>query len=108
MHDNAPIHTAGSVLDWFIEHAIPLTDWPPYSPDLNPIEHIWFHLKAMVLEMHLELADMGSGEDAKKALEDALVKAWQAIPSKIFEHCLASMPERVAAVIKAKGWHTKY
>jgi hypothetical protein len=39
MQDNAPIHTAHRVHDWFIENGIHLTDWPPYSPDLNPIEH---------------------------------------------------------------------
>ena len=54
---------------------ITLTDWPPYYPDLNPIEHVRWHLKAKVLEMHLELKNLGSGEEAKKALEEALIEA---------------------------------
>lgn len=37
--DNAPIHTAKIIKDWFCEQGIPLVDWRPYSPDLNPIEH---------------------------------------------------------------------
>jgi len=41
IQDNAPIHTAYKVRDWFIEHGITKLDWPPYSLDLNPIEHIW-------------------------------------------------------------------
>ena len=39
MHDNAPIHTTRVVIDWFEENGIDVTDWPPFSLDLNPIEH---------------------------------------------------------------------
>ena len=108
MQDNAPIHTARAVTQWFLDIAIPLVDWPPYSPDLNPIEHIWHHLKKTILRMHPELQDMGKGEEAIEALENALKEAWDALPNTLFEQVADSMPYRVAAVIKAKGWHTKY
>jgi transposase len=39
MQDNAPIHTAHIIKDWLEEMAIEVLEWPPYSPDLNPIEH---------------------------------------------------------------------
>ena len=35
MQDNASIHTAYKVRDWFREQRIPCTDWPPYSPCID-------------------------------------------------------------------------
>ena len=40
MQDNAPIHTAHKAEEWFEIHGVQVMIWPPYSPDLNPIEHI--------------------------------------------------------------------
>jgi hypothetical protein len=40
MQDNAPIHMANKVKKWFEDNGIDTSDWPPYSPDLNPIEHV--------------------------------------------------------------------
>jgi transposase len=108
MQDNAPIHTSRRVRQWFEDLAIPVIDWPPYSPDLNPIEHLWWHLKNMVLRLHPELENMGKSESDIRALQEALIEAWEAIPDSIFQECLDSMPKRIKAVIEADGWHTKY
>ena len=39
MQDNAPCHKAVEVLEFLAEHNIPVMDWLPQSPDLNPIEN---------------------------------------------------------------------
>ncbi len=40
MQNNAPIHTAKAVALWFGENDINVMEWPPYSLDLNLIEHL--------------------------------------------------------------------
>ena len=44
----------------------------------------------------------------KKRLADYLLEAWKDIPSTLLDSLTKSMPRRVAAVIKAEGWYTKY
>jgi transposase len=41
MQDNASIHTAKKVKDWFTDNKVRTIDWPLYSLDLNLIEHAW-------------------------------------------------------------------
>jgi hypothetical protein len=55
----------------------------------------------------LENASRVSEEDIGK-LEKALIEAWDALPSLLFESLIDSMERRVNACWKAKGWHTKY
>lgn len=45
MQDNCSIHTAGNVMAWFSRQDFELMDWPPLSPDLNPIENVWSYME---------------------------------------------------------------
>jgi hypothetical protein len=110
MQDNASIHTAGKVKEWFTARGIiQLKDWPPYSPDLNPIEHIWWALKTRCYEMFPEVAiDKSESEYARQRLESCLQAAWDTLDQELFDKLGASMNNRIEAVIAAKGWHTKY
>ena len=53
-------------------------NWPPYSSDMNSIEHLWFLLKEKVYDVCSDIEKAG-GDDEKirETLFEALFKAWE-------------------------------
>jgi hypothetical protein len=108
MQDNAPVHTAYHSRNWLEEHGIATIDWPPYSPDLNPIEHMWWALKRKLHELHPEFDHIGTSEDEWERFERGLQEAWAAIPDSLIRTLILSMPRRLDAVKFSRGYQTKY
>lgn len=108
MHDNAPTHTTRIVRSALSEMGIEIMDWPPHSPDLNPIENLWALLKAKIYELHPELLDMPNNDYTLEILVDAAQEAWNLIGLDTIVNLSESMPRRVRAIIDAEGWYTKY
>lgn len=108
MHDGASTHTAHIVRDLLQEMRIKIMIWPPYSPDLNPIENLWAIMKREIYKLHPELEFMNNSQDTLEALIEAAKEAWQAIDQIILYNLSSTMSHRVQAVIEAKGWYTKY
>jgi len=46
--DNANIHKSPKIREAIEDAGCSLVYQPPYSPDLNPIEHFWSHLKQKI------------------------------------------------------------
>ena len=99
--DNDPKHTSKKATKWFEDNDVEVMVWPAQSPDLNPIEHLWEHLKRVLRKNPVP---------AKGAHElwERVVEEWNNIPPETCQNLIESMPRRVEAVIKAKGGHTKY
>ena len=50
MQDNTPCHKAKVVMSYLSEQDFEIMDWPPQSPNLNPIENLWKTLRVKVME----------------------------------------------------------
>jgi hypothetical protein len=109
MQDNAPIHKSRVSLQWFDDNSVSLlTGWPPYSPGLNPIEHLWPRLKELIYHLDPELDDITNKDRQYEALCRVLLRAFAQISEPIVDACLNSMRSRLQEVIDAQGWNTKY
>jgi transposase len=97
--DNDPKHTLKYVRDFFDENNIELLDWPSQSPDLNPIKHLWDHVKREVRKRKPRTI-----KDLKQMVEEI----WNVIPPEVCKKLVYSMPKRIEAVVRARGRHTKY
>jgi transposase len=101
MQDGAPCHTARNVMNFLRENNVPVLSWPGNSPDLNPIENLWYLLKRKINARR---------PTNKRALTEALIHIWNH-DQEIQEMCpklINGMVKRVQTVLKNKGGYTKY
>jgi transposase len=78
--------------------------WPAYSPDLNPIKHVWTLIKDYLQEWYPSEKDSLSYDKLRQAVKEA----WDSISSEQLNDLIDIMHQRCIDVIKAKGQHTKW
>ena len=100
-HDNARPHVARVCRDFLNQNNVQVLDWPPYRPDLNPIEHLWDALDMRVRNRVNVLNNVAQ-------LQLALIQEWNNIPQRTIDNLVGSMVRRVRAATAARGGHTRY
>ena len=108
MQDNAPIHKAYKVTEFFEEIRIEVIAWLPYSLDLNPIENLWKMLKAEIDKAHPKLKGMGNSQAVMDFIVKCAQEAWETLALELLNKMAKGMQKRVDAVKAANGWYTKY
>ncbi|UYV71204.1 hypothetical protein LAZ67_8002157 [Cordylochernes scorpioides] len=102
--DNARPHTARISKQALQD--VQMLPWPPYSPDLSPIEHVWD-----IIGRRLHALPQPCSEDE---LWQMVEREWRAIPQDPIRTLIDSLPRRVAACIavrdrseKERRWRNK-
>ena len=111
--DNAPCHKAKLVLEWFadptpsslkemgIDWSFDVLQWPPQSPDLNPIENMWNAIEEDLKTRRVQ-------PSSKNDLFQEAKHSWEILSSEYIANLSDSMINRCKDLVKAKGYHIDY
>lgn len=97
--DGAACHTAKTTMAWLKSKKIPTMTWPSSSPDLSPIESLWWKMKKKLRK---------DPSRSKADLREKLTSVWNGITLEECRALVDSMPLRIKAVLDAKGGTTKW
>ncbi len=98
VQDSAKIHSAKKIKTWFENNAIPVIEWPPYSPDLNLIENAWPKLKERIykIDPSIQLQHLtGTSEEVRTVFAKAIERVGEDLGPDYFDGLIKPMNNRV-------------
>ncbi|GFV44615.1 transposable element Tcb2 transposase [Trichonephila clavipes] len=101
MDDNARSHQTLAVEEVLESEDISRMDWPAYSPDLKPIEHMWDALgRRIATRLH--------HPENTQQLKQILIEEWALLPQEMLHQLVLSTRRRCEATIAVRGAHIPY
>jgi len=94
--DNAPWHTAKIITKYLANKKVKRINWPPQSPDLNPIKNLWKYIKDIISKRRHKVKN---ATDIRQALREV----WPQINGNFLLKLYDSVPRRWEACLKNKG-----
>ncbi|GFV88362.1 transposable element Tcb2 transposase [Trichonephila clavipes] len=94
MDDNARPHQTLAVEELLESEDITRMDWPAFSPDLNPIQHVWDALGRRIAA-HTRLHH----PENTQQLKQMLIEEWALLPQEMLHQLVLSMWRRCEATI---------
>lgn len=103
--DGAPAHTARQTQEWLAlkcPEFIQKDEWPPNSPDLNPLDYyVW----GAMLHMYQQHSPKPTN---KRELQAVLETIWDNLPQQSIEKAILSFRKRLQMCVEADGGHIEY
>src|SRR6478735_5724647 len=106
-HDGDPKHRSKSTIQWLNANGVNyIDDWPAQSPDLNPIEHLWHHLK-------LKLSLYDKKAKGVHELWERVEKEWNSFDKEVCRRYIDTMPartlgEKIGTTFSKNSFHAAY
>jgi hypothetical protein len=97
--DNAAVHTARCVKEYFKRENIACMNWPARSPDI--FEYVWSHLARAFYRDSWQFSTV-------EELKNVIRPEWTAIPQNYIRKLFRSLPNRMLAVVEGRGNSTGY
>ena len=95
--DGAPAHTSRRAQDWLrsnVSDFLAKEEWPPSSPDLNPMDFcVW-----SILEKNVCRTPHSTVQSLKRKLKEE----WAKLPMDVLRAAIEAVPKRLRAVVKNK------
>ena len=89
-----------SFANWLNRNEVERLHWPLFSPDLDPIEHLWDEV-----ERRLKKKQPKTQDELK---EKSLIEVWHGIELPTLKKLVASVLNRLNEVIQTNGYPTRY
>jgi hypothetical protein len=103
--DGAPAHTSKQAQDW-LEHHCPefvnKDEWPPNSPDLNPLD---FSIWGVMLDKYDKLS---AKPKTTAELKLVLQQIWDSLSQEFIQKTVLAFRKRVQACIRSDGGHFEH
>jgi hypothetical protein len=101
--DGAPAHRSKHTVAFLTSNVpefIQPENWPPNSPDLNPVDYsIWGYLQQLVYRHKIENLDH---------LKQIIISCWTELSQQFIDGAVDQWSHRIAAVVAARGGHIEH
>ena len=92
--DGATPHTSRKTKDFFAENSVQFLQWPPNSPDINPVENVWMMLKSFVEKKNPKTKD---------ELIQYVQESQHVILPAVRKNLMGSIPTRLGQCLENEG-----